>query len=213
MEKRKRPPARGAQKSAAELLRELRLKENEPIDFVTTPTAPPPSEAADTPEPQAAQPASETSIPLPAARQSTHIAAGTAVEGRLRAEGNLECSGSVRGSLEADGTLLLQGVLTGDAAAQQMRLCGGRVEGNLTAQGPVEIDRDSVVEGDIKAAALTLSGRVRGDLHVQGTLRLLATAVVVGNLHCGDFCAETGAVIRGEIHMAAAEDLAACFAR
>ena len=83
MEKRKRPPARGAQKSAAELLRELRLKENEPIDFVTTPTAPPPSEAADTPEPQAAQPASETSIPLPAARQSTHIAAGTTVEAGL----------------------------------------------------------------------------------------------------------------------------------
>ena len=132
---------------------------------------------------------------------ATVIAAGTVIQGTVQCGENLELYGEVQGDITGQKDLKLQGRLKGGAVGVNVVLHSLHMEGNLCASGTVEVDENSVIEGDIQAVSLTLNGKVKGNVHVSERLHLEARSAVSGSVTAAKLMVEEGAVIQGEVHI------------
>lgn len=85
----------------------------------------------------------------------TVIAAGSVVEGTLRARGMVQVDGTIDGALIADGHVSVgpEGKILGEVTADQLSV-GGRVEGAVFARGHLLVLASGVVHGNARYTSL-----------------------------------------------------------
>ncbi len=91
-------------------------------------------------------------------RQTTLIAPGSLVTGRITGPTELLVEGEIEGDLEIDGVITVgsEGRVRGEIAGKVVRV-GGRVVGNVRGGERVEVLATGALEGDVSAPRVTIA--------------------------------------------------------
>jgi len=111
-------------------------------------------------------PAEPPRRPAPAgSAKESLIAADVTIEGKIEGAGHVRIAGRFKGDVNVQGNVTIeQGAhVTGQVNAATV-MVSGEVEGNITATARVELLETGVINGDLKAAVLTVAAgsRMRG---------------------------------------------------
>jgi cytoskeletal protein CcmA (bactofilin family) len=117
----------------------------------------------------AAEPTRRTERAAPPASGSAKeslIAADVTIEGKIEGAGHVRIAGRFKGDVNVQGNVTIeQGAhVTGQIAAATV-MVSGEVHGNIQASSRVELLETGVINGDVKAAVLTVAAgsRMRGN--------------------------------------------------
>jgi cytoskeletal protein CcmA (bactofilin family) len=93
------------------------------------------------------------------------ISAGLTIEGKIQGTGHVRIAGQFNGDVHVEGNLTIEpgAKLTGQVRAITV-VVGGELEGNIDAASRVELLETGMLNGDLKAASLTVAAgsRMRG---------------------------------------------------
>ncbi|MDH4167733.1 MAG: polymer-forming cytoskeletal protein [Gammaproteobacteria bacterium] len=119
--------------------------------------------------PAAAEPSRRGERAAPPAAGSAKeslIAADVTIEGKIEGAGHVRIAGRFKGDVNVQGNVTIeQGAhVTGQIAAATV-MVSGEVHGNIQASSRVELLETGVINGDVKAAVLTVAAgsRMRGN--------------------------------------------------
>ena len=131
---------------------------------VATPV-PASSSSAGEPARRAERAASAAPAAVGSAKESL-IAADVTIEGKIEGAGHVRIAGRFKGDVNVQGNVTIeQGAhVTGQIAAATV-MVSGEVHGNVQATSRVELLETGVINGDVKAAVLTVAAgsRMRGN--------------------------------------------------
>jgi len=82
-------------------------------------------------------------------------------------------------------------------------VCHGEVEGDIELDGVVQIGPHAKVRGGVKAKEADIAGSVEGDVVTQGRVTLRTSCNLKGDVTTGQLVVEPGAVLQGQLHIAA----------
>ncbi len=120
--------------------------------------------AAATAEP--ARRAERATSPAVGSAKESLIAADVTIEGKIEGAGHVRIAGRFKGDVNVQGNVTIeQGAhVTGQIAAATV-MVSGEVHGNIQASSRVELLETGVINGDVKAAVLTVAAgsRMRGN--------------------------------------------------
>src|SRR2546423_2131013 len=95
------------------------------------------------------------------------IAADLTIEGKIEGRGHVRMAGRFKGDVNVDGDLTIDpgAKITGSVRAHTVTV-GGELDGNIDAASRVELLSTGVLNGDLKAASLTVAAgsRMRGNV-------------------------------------------------
>jgi len=95
------------------------------------------------------------------------IAANLTIEGKIEGAGHVRMAGRFKGDVNVDGDLTIEpgARITGSVRAGTVTV-GGDLDGNIDAASRVELLSTGVLNGDLKAASLTVAAgsRMRGNV-------------------------------------------------
>jgi cytoskeletal protein CcmA (bactofilin family) len=95
------------------------------------------------------------------------IAADLTIEGKIEGAGHVRMGGRFKGDVNVDGDLTIEpgAKITGSVRAATVTV-GGDLDGNIDAASRVELLSTGVLNGDLKAASLTVAAgsRMRGNV-------------------------------------------------
>jgi cytoskeletal protein CcmA (bactofilin family) len=121
--------------------------------------------ATPAPTPPAEVPRRAGALAAGAAKESL-IAADVTIEGKIEGAGHVRIAGRFKGDVNVQGNVTIeQGAhVTGQIAAATI-MVSGEVHGNITASSRVELLETGIINGDLKAAVLTVAAgsRMRGN--------------------------------------------------
>ena len=132
-------------------------------------------------------------------RQTSVIAEGTTITGRLRSSGHVEIMGKMDGNVEADGDVTVSGRVSGNIKGDQLRMLNCNVKGNLEADSRVVINSESVIIGDLAADSLVLDGKLKGNINVSKTAVFNSNSYLMGDITTSTISVDAGAVINGMV--------------
>ena len=157
------------------------------------------------PAPQPAKPvqSAPAAAPAPVKPAASYLASGTALEGTLHSDGDIEIAGSFKGEIITSGTVTLRSVIQSNITAGSLKLMGCTLTGDVKVTGTVTVSEDSQVTGNISAKELLCAGKINGDLEVSGSTTLEEKAQISGGLVTGMLAVVKGAVIRGGVEIKA----------
>jgi len=128
-----------------------------------TPTPEPIARPAVSPVPSP-EPIRRAAAPAGSAKESL-IAADVTIEGKIEGAGHVRIAGRFKGDVNVEGNVTIeQGAhVTGQIAAATV-IVSGEVQGNISASQRVELLETGIINGDVKAAVLTVAAgsRMRG---------------------------------------------------
>ncbi len=102
-----------------------------------------------------------------------------------------------RGTAFIGAGLAIKGKVSGKGSLIMM----GRLEGEFDLGGELIISPPAVVNGEVKALALSVSGTVQGALTARERVHLEKSARVQGKIITPRFAVDDGAMFNGEIEM------------
>lgn len=132
-------------------------------------------------------------------RETSIIAKGTTIVGRVRTDGHIEVMGKVEGNIEADGNVAVSGRVSGNIRGHHLELLSAQVKGNLTAMGGVFVSSDTVVIGDIAGESVVFDGRIKGNVTAAQSAEFNRNSYLVGDVTTKSISIEPGAVVNGMI--------------
>jgi cytoskeletal protein CcmA (bactofilin family) len=95
------------------------------------------------------------------------IAADLTIEGKIEGAGHVRMAGRFKGDVNVDGDLTIEpgAKITGSVRARTVTV-GGDLDGNIDAASRVELLSTGILNGDLKAASLTVAAgsRMRGNV-------------------------------------------------
>lgn len=101
-----------------------------------------------------------------ASRNESLIAADLTIEGKIQGSGHVRLAGKFKGDVDVQGDVTIESgaSLTGGVRAKKV-VIAGEVQGNIDAAS-VELQKTGVLNGDLKAATLTVAAgsRMRGQV-------------------------------------------------
>ena len=118
-------------------------------DLAPAASAPTPIRAVDTP-----------------ARESI-IAADIAIEGKIEGAGHVRIAGKFKGDVRVQGNLTIeQGAKVSGGVTANKIIVAGELDGNIDAAQQVDLQQTGAINGDLKAASLTVAAgsRIRGHI-------------------------------------------------
>lgn len=143
--------------------------------------------------------------PLPAIARpkpaASFLAPGTAFEGTLRSEGDIEIAGGFKGDLTTRGTVILRSDIQSNITAGSLSLSGCSLTGDVVANGTVSVSEGSKIVGSVTARELLCAGEITGDLKIAGNTTLEQKAQINGSVLTGTLSVVKGAVIVGSVEM------------
>lgn len=152
-------------------------------------------------QPQEPQPPLQPKEPQgPAA---TVISASMVITGEVKSTGNLEILGMIKGPVITTGNMTIEGKILGNIEGNDIVLKGCAIQGNINATGNVNMDQNSVVIGDLRAANLEVNGKIKGNLEIQERIDLNKEAVVDGNASSRYVSMSQGAKLNGNVSVTA----------
>ena len=132
-------------------------------------------------------------------KQTSVIAEGTTVTGRLRSSGHVEILGKIDGNVEAEGDVTVSGKVSGNIKGDQLRMLNCNIKGNLEADSRVVINSESLIIGDLNADSLVLDGKLKGNINVAKTAVFNSNSYLMGDITTSTISVDAGAVINGMV--------------
>ena len=106
--------------------------------------------------------------------ETTIISRNTIITGNVRSFANVTIDGSI--------------------------MTGASMQGNLASKGRVQMDRDTIILGDIAAQYLDLNGKIKGNVDIGGKAEFKTDAIVMGNITASTITVLDGATIQGYVN-------------
>lgn len=128
------------------------------------------------------------------------IAKETKVTGDITTKGHLLIHGEVLGNITANGNVVVTGKLAGDISCQNIKFSDCKAKTDVFAQGDVNIEKDTRVEGKIICKRITVDGMLKGDIEAE-EVSIFQTAKVLGNIISKSLSMEPGAELQGNIRV------------
>ena len=141
---------------------------------------------------------------VPSAEQKfdkTYRAAGTSIEGTIKAKGDVEIACDFKGEVISEGDVVLHSKVNGNITAANLSLIDTVLSGDVHVSGSLQINEGSVITGNIHAKSVVCSGKVNGDMDIKGDLLLGETAQIEGNINTKTMMMARGAVVKGNLSM------------
>ena len=132
--------------------------------------------------------------------ETTVISRNTIVDGNIRSFANINVDGSVKGDVKITKNINITGKIVGDIECNNSVMAGASMQGNIISKGQVQIDRDSLLLGDISAQYLDLNGKIKGNLDVGGKAEFKTDAIILGNITASTITVLDGATIQGYVN-------------
>ncbi|MBP1561987.1 MAG: polymer-forming cytoskeletal protein [Oscillospiraceae bacterium] len=132
--------------------------------------------------------------------ETTVISRNTIIDGNIRSFANINIDGSVKGDVKITKNISVTGKVVGDIECNNSIMTGASMQGNLASKGQVQLDRDSLILGDISAQYLDLNGKIKGNIEVGGKAEFKTDAVVLGNITASTITVLDGATIQGYVN-------------
>lgn len=132
--------------------------------------------------------------------ETTIISRNTIVNGSIRSFANVTVDGSIKGDVKITKNISVTGKIVGDIECNNSVMAGASMQGNVASKGQVQIDRDTILLGDISAQYLDLNGKIKGNLDIGGKAEFKTDAVVLGNITASTITVLDGATIQGYVN-------------
>lgn len=132
--------------------------------------------------------------------ETTIISRNTIVNGSIRSFANVNVDGSIKGDVKITKNISVTGKIVGDIECNNSVMAGASMQGNVASKGQVQLDRDTILLGDISAQYLDLNGKVKGNLDIGGKAEFKTDAVVLGNITASTITVLDGATIQGFVN-------------
>lgn len=132
--------------------------------------------------------------------ETTVISRNTIVNGSIRSFANVNVDGSIKGDVKITKNINITGKIVGDIECNNSIMAGASMQGNVASKGQVQLDRDTILLGDITAQYLDLNGKVKGNLDIGGKAEFKTDAVVLGNITASTITVLDGATIQGYVN-------------
>ncbi len=132
--------------------------------------------------------------------ETTIISRNTIIDGNIRSFANINIDGSVKGDVRITKDINVTGKVVGDIECNNSIMNGASMQGNIASKGQVQLDRDSILLGDISAQYLDMNGKIKGNIDVGGKAEFKTDAVVLGNITASTLTVLDGATIQGYVN-------------
>ncbi len=132
--------------------------------------------------------------------ETTIISRNTIIDGNIRSFANISIDGSVKGDVKITKNINVTGKVVGDIECNNSVMTGASMQGNIASKGQVQLDRDSILLGDIAAQYLDMNGKIKGNIDVGGKAEFKTDAVVLGNITASTITVLDGATIQGYVN-------------
>lgn len=143
---------------------------------------------------------SEPDSPYYETEETTVISRNTIIDGNIRSFANINIDGSVKGDVTITKNINVTGKVVGDIQCNNSVMTGASMQGNIVSKGQVQMDRDSLILGDISAQYLDLNGKIKGNVDVGGKAEFKTDAVILGNITASTITVLDGATIQGYVN-------------
>ncbi|MEG1895470.1 MAG: polymer-forming cytoskeletal protein [Oscillospiraceae bacterium] len=128
----------------------------------------------------------------------TVIAHDVVIEGNIKSSSKLRIVGEVTGDVKSTADVIIEGKVGGSIQGNNIFLSECEVNNNINASNEVNISERSMVNGDIKAGAVTSNGVVNGNLDAQ-SITLNGASRTVGDVKCKLIKIGEGAGLKGKL--------------
>ncbi|MGN0553835.1 MAG: polymer-forming cytoskeletal protein [Oscillospiraceae bacterium] len=142
----------------------------------------------------------EPDSPYYETEETTIISRNTIIDGNIRSFANINIDGSVKGDVTITKNISVTGKVVGDIECNNSVMSGASMQGNIVSKGQVQMDRDSLILGDISAQYLDLNGKIKGNVDVGGKAEFKTDAVILGNITASTITVLDGATIQGYVN-------------
>ncbi|MGN1135880.1 MAG: polymer-forming cytoskeletal protein [Oscillospiraceae bacterium] len=142
----------------------------------------------------------EPDSPYYETEETTIISRNTIIDGNIRSFANINIDGSVKGDVTITKNISITGKVVGDIECNNSVMSGASMQGNIVSKGQVQMDRDSLILGDISAQYLDLNGKIKGNVDVGGKAEFKTDAVILGNITASTITVLDGATIQGYVN-------------
>ncbi len=132
--------------------------------------------------------------------ETTIISRNTIIDGNIRSFANINVDGSVKGNVAITKNINVSGKIVGDIECNNSSMIGASMQGNINSRGQVQIDRDTLLLGDISAQFLDLNGKIKGNIDCGGKAEFKTDAVIMGNITASTITVLDGATIQGYVN-------------
>lgn len=132
--------------------------------------------------------------------ETTIISRNTIIDGNIRSFANINIDGSVKGDVRITKNINVTGKVVGDIECNNSVMSGASMQGNISSKGQVQLDRDSILLGDIAAQYLDMNGKIKGNVDIGGKAEFKTDAVVLGNITASTITVLDGATIQGYVN-------------
>lgn len=132
--------------------------------------------------------------------ETTIISRNTIIDGNIRSFANINIDGSVKGDVRITKDINVTGKVVGDIECNNSVMSGASMQGNIASKGQVQLDRDSILLGDISAQYLDMNGKIKGNIDIGGKAEFKTDAVILGNITASTITVLDGATIQGYVN-------------
>lgn len=132
--------------------------------------------------------------------ETTVISRNTVIDGNIRSFANITIDGSVKGDVKITKNINVSGKVVGDIECNNSTMSGASMQGNILSKGQVQIDRDSLLLGDISTQYLDLNGKIKGNIDCGGKAEFKTDAIILGNITASTITVLDGATIQGYVN-------------
>lgn len=132
--------------------------------------------------------------------ETTVISRNTIINGNIRSFANVTIDGSVKGDVRITKNISVAGKVVGDVECNDSTMTGASMQGNLASKGRAQMDRDTIILGDITAQYLDLNGKIKGNVDIGGKAEFKTDAIVMGNITASTITVLDGATIQGYVN-------------
>jgi len=94
----------------------------------------------------------------------------------------------------------------GDVSFSKPLMIKGLFSGSINATGDLFIDKDAVVNAEIKASSVVVRGKVKGNITADSKVELQGTAEVIGDITAPRIVMEPGCLFDGISRMRPVEE-------
>ncbi|MDQ8192569.1 polymer-forming cytoskeletal protein [Roseibacillus persicicus] len=160
-------------------------------------STPKPSPAA--PAPQAAAPASQAAS-QPSVRPAAPTTSAPAAQQRVDPKPAPSPSPAAQAPMNTQGgnKLAQDVVIDGKLKFVDRLVFNGRLKGEITSEGALALQAQSLVEATITVKTVVIEGKVVGNVMATESARLLPSAVLIGNITTPSLTVDSGATFQGQ---------------
>lgn len=142
------------------------------------------------------------STEIPRAEESdelTVISRNTVIDGNIRSFANMNIDGNIKGNVETTKNVTLNGKIVGDMTCNNANMLCSQIQGNVVLKGGVNIERDTLLIGDLNSTYATINGKLKGNVDINGKAAFKADAVIFGDISASTITVDDGAIIQGYV--------------